>query len=90
MGGFFIKTQPFGVYQAIDWLQPGAELENQITGVRRIRTMLDQKRSEDVVKLNIVSRLVELLESTSSAALQVSSKHSSHPAPRNIHPIPTG
>jgi hypothetical protein len=72
MGGFSVKTQTFSVYQAIDWIcNQNVSSSNQINGVRRIRQMVEKNQSDDVIKLGIPSRLVELLEVSSDNFLQV-------------------
>lgn len=71
MGGFIVAAQPFSIYQAIDWINnANSTLTNQIHGVRRIRSWIEMN-AEDVIKLNIVPRLVELMQQTQSPLLQV-------------------
>lgn len=73
MGGSEVTAQSFGIYQAIEWLcNDGTSVENQIKGVVRIRKMIEQCKNDDFVELNIISRLVERLEKTTSVRLQVS------------------
>lgn len=72
MGGFLVYAQPFGVYQAIDWLSSNsATLQDQLNGAKRIRQMIAKEKTDDVIKLGIVSRLVDLLKKTDFIQLQV-------------------
>ena len=76
MDVFLIPVQSFGAYQAIDWLCSDAEAQLKILACRRIQNMLNDDKSEDVVKLGIVSRLVEALKSSEDTELQVHSSFS--------------
>jgi hypothetical protein len=76
MGGFTIKAQPFGVYQAIEWLSISDRVSNQVNAARRIRKMVENGSAEDMMKLNVVSRLVELLEKSKVVIVQVTKKNS--------------
>lgn len=71
MGGLHIAVQPFGVYQAIEWIVGNSSFSEKINGIKRIRRMIDMNQTDDVIKLGIVSRLVELLDKTDSIQLQV-------------------
>ena len=72
MGGFNVSAQSFGVYQAIEWLSnDNTSVANQIRASERIRGMLNKSRDEDIVRLNITSRLNERLEKTTSEMLKV-------------------
>lgn len=71
MGGLTIKVQSFGLYQAIEWLSSSESISNQVNAARRIRKMADNGKAEDLMKLNVVSRLVERLEKTETLVVQV-------------------
>lgn len=71
MGGLHITVQPFSVYQAIEWIVGNSSFSEKINGIIRIRRMVDMNQTDDVIKLGIVSRLVELLDKTDYIQLQV-------------------
>lgn len=76
MGGFRVRVQFFGVYQAIEWLsKDNTSLQNQIRATTRIREMVDKGRTSDIVKLNIISRLMERLEKIPCSIVQVNVKN---------------
>lgn len=81
MGGFLVPVQPFGVYQALDWLvRDDTSVDNVIRALERIRSVIEKGRADEIIKLNIVSRLIECLETTQCKRLQV---------PRNIEAYPS-
>lgn len=71
MGGFHVPTQAFGTYQAIDWLRETATIDQQVNACRRIRLLAEEDKSDVVIKLNLVSRINELLETTQVEEVQV-------------------
>jgi non-homologous end joining protein Ku len=72
MGGFSIRVQSFGCYQAIEWLSnDGSTFSEKVNAVRRISKLIDGENIEDVIKLNVASRLIEELEKTKSQVLKV-------------------
>lgn len=72
MGGFRVLTQPFRIYQGIDWIcNENASSDDHINGVRRVREMIENNQTDVVINLGIPSRLIELLERTDNYFLQV-------------------
>ena len=72
MGGFHVATQPFGVYQALDWLcnQQTSEM-NIINATRRFRKFIEGGKADDSIRLGVVTRLVECLEIIAHESRQV-------------------
>lgn len=67
-----METQPFRVYQGIEWIcDENSSVDNQVNGVRRVREMIEMDKTDDVIKLGIPNRLIELLEKTQDELLQV-------------------
>jgi hypothetical protein len=72
MGGFFVPIQPFGIYQALDWLcSDNTTVPNIVNATRRIRNLIEKGKTDDIVRLGIVSRLIERLEKTNVELVQV-------------------
>lgn len=72
MGGFHVPVQPFGVYQALDWLcGASTNEEKMINAARRFRKYIEDDRADDLIRHGVVSRLVECLERVANDNEQV-------------------